>query len=264
MTDEYTKDIAGALERLKKIKEQRPFFDNKKVSEPQRCYVAWLDIMGTRSHMQRSMRVLATFMGRFHSAVLLALDATKAKVGIYPIVDGVYLVSSELQPLLSYVQEAMKLLALTFVLETEEKHRFMVRGGLAFGPVADGESIRDACDVLGKNYDNHTSALLLGAGVGNAYEAEHSASPFGIWVHDTARIFAPTGKVPFARTHWRWWEKAPSDQKTYDDLAVVLSKMVPQYLAWCADHHTWLTYDPKAVDRHRELALQYFSGAAPA
>lgn len=244
------KELVKSLERRKN---ERPFFDESKVPEPARGYVAWLDVMGAESAMRRSHRVAANFVMKLHVAALTV--GVPRGLEVYPVVDGMYICSMKLPPLLNYLKDMMTKLALAFVFEERADHRFMVRGGLAFGPAVKGSTALDASTALETN-SSYASRILLGITLVQSNGDERRASPFGIYVHESARSFTPAGGRPLPFTHWQWWTCHQSDDDI--ELATALKLRLLEHSSWCAAHATTILYLSDRIQAHRLLAEEYF------
>lgn len=55
---------------IQALKVERPYFNVTEIDEVPVKYVAWLDLMGSESVMQRSMETSAIFLGKLHGAAL--------------------------------------------------------------------------------------------------------------------------------------------------------------------------------------------------
>ena len=78
--------------------------------------------------------------------------------------DGLNVSSSNQQAMLEFLPSVFSSIAEVFVEETENLHRFIVRGALAFGPVIHGAEVAPSASnvfggVTGEQYKN---AILLG------------------------------------------------------------------------------------------------------
>ena len=65
---------------------KRPFFNAGVLPQPKLEYVAWLDVMGVRAIMSRSLPTSASFVFKLHTAVL---HAPHQPLRLYPVMDGV-------------------------------------------------------------------------------------------------------------------------------------------------------------------------------
>lgn len=233
------------------LRRYRPYFSNAQVAEPTNSFVAWLDVMGASSAMQRSHMIAANFVMKLHAAVLTAGHEDTA---LYPIVDGVYLVTDNPQSLLTTLTNALFCLGVTFLCETEPLHRFIVRGAVAYGPVIHGSANHGDNDVL-RNAQDYRRAIILGLPLTNAHEAEQKASPFGIFIHESARLLSQSAIMRCV--HWRWWRHVSAGTE-HKDVARLLRDEVDKHLDWCLQHNTDILYEPDRIKSHQELARQYF------
>ncbi len=97
----------------------------------------------------------------------------------------------------------------------------------------------------------YARTLLLGMPVIQAHVGEAQAPPFGVFVGESARAFAPTGSKAFNEVWWRWFE--PSHKA----LARKLRKRLSQYYKWCESHSRSILYDGARIEAHRSAAEQF-------
>jgi len=236
-------------------RDERPYFDHPQMSAPTYEYVCWIDVMGSQSLMLRSLNIASICLMKLHVAALRASQNFPA-VELYPVIDGVYVCSPSQSPLLNFVNRVNSSLAVTFILETNPIHRFEIRSGLAYGPIVKGKGALECADELHDNPE-HTSKILLGGPLTQAYQIERQSAPFGVALHESARAFAPTGDLPMSGTYWQWWK---SHCRTGDNtLASELSNSLQAHYEYCLKHTVLLSYDKLDIERHKLLAEEYFS-----
>jgi hypothetical protein len=211
-------------------------------------YVAWIDVMGTQSSMSRSINATANFIFKLHIA---ALQASGPNVRLYPVMDGFYVACPDRNVMLDFLRGVFRTVADEFNGETEPHHRFCIRGGLAFGPVIHGRDCGHCAPDLQNNVA-HRDKILLGMPMVQAHLAERSAPPFAVFVHESARVFAPNGVEPL---HWVWWKWGTGNaQVTWTTLKVNL----PAHLEWCANRSQTIEYSPERIETHKSMVKQYF------
>jgi hypothetical protein len=204
--------------------------------------------------MQRSHVRAANYVMKLHASVLLDVPP---EVALYPVIDGVYLVSENELSLRSAIVETMFRLGTNFIFE-QEHFRFLVRGAVAFGPVILGEELTGNSHVLMKHRE-YCNRVVLGMPLTQAYFAERSASPYGIFVHESARAFSAPQARWLRTVHFRWWQLDDDENQDHQRVASHLKRRIDDHLAWCLDHSSELLYEPERIRVHRELARQYFS-----
>ena len=247
-------EVPKEIAHLKNI---RAFFDNTKLLEPSFKYVAWLDLMGASNIMSISLSIAANHIGKIHSAALRAKQEGCGDAEIYPMVDGVYITSSNQDAILAFAKHIIRGLSVNFVLESDPFHCFMLRGAIAYGPIFEGHKMQ-LCNKLLEEENIYSQNVIVGPSLANAYNAERFASPFGIWIHETARMFAPEGERPITATHWHWWDSKLT-QKDYDrSLASTLRAHLGAYLQWCKNHSNHLLYKAERICAHCLLMEEYF------
>lgn len=247
-----TESLAASLEYRK---DERPYFDERQLPQPTHEYVCWLDLMGTQSILRLSHRRAANFIMKIHAAALEVAARMSLNVELYPVIDGLYICCSHLPNILSYVKAVMTKLALTFINEDRPEHRFMVRGALTFGPVIKGRDAHGNNISLERN-PSYRQRVLLGTPLAQAYADESNASPFGIYVHESARTFTPPDGKPLPLTHWKWWTWY--EESSDSELAGHLARKVNEHLEWCRSHSTTILYRADRIQHHHALCREYF------
>ena len=225
------------------------YFDATYLPAPTHEYVAWVDIMGTSVSMSRSLATSANFVFKLHIA---GLQAGRQGVILYPVMDGFYASSADQRSILGFLGDVFQQVAEEFNGETEQDHRFIIKGAVAFGPVVHGQEIpRGASRTMDDNVP-YRDAVLLGLPMVQANTTEKWAPPFGIYVHESARTFSPRDVKPLPYIWWKWKDSktAPTWEKFRAELEC--------YYQWCTSGGGGSGYDPTRIQAHRNLALQYF------
>jgi hypothetical protein len=245
---------ASAPSIAKQRKNERLLFDTRRMSAPINKYVCWIDVMGSQSAMLRSIGVASNFLMKLHIAAFHSSQTFQ--VDLYPVIDGLYICSQSQSQILNFVNRVNSRVATTFMLETNSLHKFLIRSGLAYGPVITGSQLLDCAEELRLNQE-HTRKILLGPPLTQAYQIEKQSAPFGVALHESVRSFCPTGDTVMSGTYWRWWKSycRPNDQL----LALELSQSLKEHYEWCLKHTTGLSYDKADIERHKALAEEYFS-----
>ncbi len=232
------------------------FFNSAYFGKPRFDYVCWLDVMGARNQMQRSVPIAATFIFKLHCAVLEAYDELESPSGLrlYPVMDGVFISSSRRGPLQTLLNQALCRLVAEFLAQEKCYHQFIARGALAFGPVYHGCTVDRQTSRILSSYTTTRDSILVGLPVVQALEGEGSAPPFGIAAHSSARAFAPDGDDPF-RFIWLDWFRAADPPVDSDALLARLD----DYFDWQQDHCNMTGYIPARIEHHKKLAHEYFT-----
>lgn len=225
------------------------YFDANQLPEMKYEYVAWVDIMGTQISMSKSIKITANFIFKLH---LAALSANKSKgLNLYPVMDGFYATSALQSEMLEFLRTVFRSVADEFIATDDQYHRFAIRGGLAYGPVIHGNNVHECSKDL-KTNASYTDAILLGLPMVQAYLSEHDAPPFGVFVHESARTFAPSGTDPM---HWIWLKwKDKNSSSTWCELKAALIA----YLDWSEKRAEAIGYHADRIKKHREMVEQYF------
>jgi hypothetical protein len=128
----------------------------------------------------------------------------------------------------------------------------MVRAGVSYGPLIPGKVLAAGAPILLNNQD-FLGGTAIGMAISHAYEAESFAPPFGVYIHESARAFAPAlpNSRPYLTNLWRWFDLD-------DALTWALRRSLIQQFEWLAQNPVAAQYDHEALDRHRALANEYF------
>lgn len=226
------------------------FFDSSHLPTPSNEYVAWIDVMGTQSTMSRSISASANFISKFHIA---CLQAPKTTLTIYPVMDGIYAAGQNQSEILEFLRSIFTQVSNEFCLTPKEHHKFMIRGGLSYGPTYHGKSFGKSTSPILTQNQGHRDALLMGMAVIQAYLSESSAPPFGLFIHESARAFSPEGQLPIPHSYWKW---VNSNNQT---VWTAIKAQLPAYLKWCSENSYLLGYPIEAIMKHTEMSNQYFN-----
>lgn len=180
----------------------KPFFNNQQIV-PTKRFVAWVDLMGAANHMLLSLPNAACFVGKVHDAGLQA-SSRYASVSLHPIADGFYAIGENWGDVRDFTSRAMRSLAWCFDRETDDKHKFLVRAGIAYGWFIDGTQMTNGSDTFG-NHGNYMNNVIIGSPLAWAYKAEGKAPPFGIYIDQSVTTHSG------AQVAWvlhRWWQSA--------------------------------------------------------
>lgn len=239
-------------------------FNSEHLKPAANVYVGWLDLMGAGHTMGISVRKSANFLARLHVAIHRAQSAIKFSGRLQTINDGVFIVSSSKREIMSLLGRAMILLACDFVAVPRPQDRFLLRGGIAYGPVYFGKDLIPGLEPkkLRENADFMTP-VMFGPAIIQAYRSEASAPPYGIAVHESARAFFPDGEEPFRMTHWPWW--APNESIDYPEQVPPLTELKDCLATDLSHHFDWLGetlifhgVDFSKISAWKTLCSQYF------
>jgi len=215
-------------------------------------YVCWIDVMGSQEIMLRSIYVASNFLTKLHIAALRV--AGQFSVELYPVIDGLYVCSPSQLQILSFINRIHSILAVNFILENNQKFKFKVRSGLAYGPVVMGKQVLGCAKEL-RNHPLHIKSILLGSALTHAYQVEREASPFGVALHESAT--AAMGEISLSGKHLKWWQvfARPNDLL----LACELFYSLKEHYAWCSMNSFSLRYAKQDIDKHEALVDEYFA-----
>ncbi len=231
-----------------------PYVNDKAIHNAKNEYVCWIDIMGTKTKMENSVRTCSIFIFKFHAAILEAMKNIKDdSVKIYPVMDGAYLTSTTFEDLKKVLITVFQDLADEFIKEKKFFCKFLIKASIAYGPIIHGCDVDDNINddiALNKNYKN---SLLLGLPMIQAYMGEPKAPPFGVFIHESARAFCPQGEKPLTYKWWQWYYPAYNEKK--DEL----QKSIDEYFKNCRNRSISIDYSLDRIDEHRKAAEEYFS-----
>lgn len=234
------------------------FFNNKKLPRPKKEYVAFLDIMGTKNHMIRSVMETSNFIFKLHAAVLSVWRKSAYQgVFVYPIMDGVYITATRKEDMEKLLIRIFSTLAEGFINETNPVHQFIPRCGLAYGEIIHGHTVPyEASKVfeLDLSYKNN---ILLGKAMIEAYGSEGEASPFGICVHESAIKSGKKGKNGVFPAGWRWHNS--TEIKIPEGINIRLGKALEAYYATVKNEQHILHYPLERIAEHERKAAEYFN-----
>lgn len=237
-------------------------------------YIAWCDGMGTGQALSSSLRRAANFIFKLHTAFSDALNIMPPGHGIrvYPIMDGMYVTSPNKRNLQKVLSTAFRVLAESFIETPYSYHRFLVRGGIAYGAAIHGADISEDAFVHGigthheegnreafrhSHLDVSRRQLLLGSGMLAAYTSESLAPLFGFYVDDSAlavpQLVDATDKG-FHTKLWRWWQQDQALAKT----AQQLWQAVQEHYAEASARSREIGYPVDSLTKHRSWAAEYF------
>jgi len=255
--ENYAELDLKALKRLLQARgDAKPSFLFKSVEKTRDVgdcqYVFWLDLMGANNLMRLSLPRAARSIMKIHGAALLAKQHLKS-LEINPVMDGVYGYAAKRSTIEKALSEILASLANVFIQERVASSRFMARAGVAFGPLVPGPALSVGADILRKN-KQYLGGTAIGMAISHAYEAEGRAAPFGVYIHESARAFAPREKdcFPYRSNIWRWFDKN-------DALTWALRRTLVDHFAWLENNLVASAYDATALARHKALATEYFN-----
>lgn len=234
-------------------------------------FVAWCDGMGTGQSLTRSLHQAANSVFKLHSAFSIARQGLSS-VRCYPVMDGVYVTSPTRADMQNVLKSVFTELAREFINRPGIKNMHMMRAGLAFGPTLHGADIDD--EAFYGTYHSYTTTremfeksalddvrrhVLLSPAMVLAYEAEHRAPPFGVFVDDSAKNYPQLTEGSgggFQSSLYQWWSGDEAARQT----AAKLYEQITFYLSKSKTHAVGLQHPRETIERHRMLAEEYFGG----
>jgi hypothetical protein len=248
----------------KRVREQSLRFNSEHIELAENVYVGWLDLMGAGHIMATSVQKSANFLARLHVAVEISKREIRFDGKIVPI-NGLFVVSPNKRALISLLGRAMILLAANFIAVPRPHDRFLLRGGIAFGPVYFGHDIQPGLHPKAlRETSDFLNSVMFGPPIIQAYKSESMAPPYGIAVHESARAFAGVGAEPFRMSHWLWW--APNEGVDYPKKVAPLTDLKDCLAADLRDHFDWLAktmiyhgLEESKIKQWKRQCSEYFS-----
>ena len=247
------------------------YFDAEYLPVPKGEYVAWCDGMGTGRCLAKSLHRAANHVFKLHAAFSLA-KSTAEGIRCYPVMDGVYITAPSRDSIREALRTAFCELGREFISGHGTSHMFMMRGGLAFGPVLHGDDVEEEAfygklrgggavsqeEFRASPLYQARSQVLLSPAMVLAYNAEKLAPPFGIYVDDSAKSYPVLvhEDAGFISNLYQWW---PGHEDA-EEVASLLYDQILFYLTKSLTHSVGIGYKTESIERHRCLAIEYFGG----
>ena len=222
---------------------------NTQTLQPTNTYVCWIDIMGTKNAMSNSFEQASNHILRFHACCIKASNEADStyQIRIYPLMDGVFITATELAPLKDVIKRIYEQLSELFITEVNFRHKFVIRGALAYGEISHGEEIDNQVNPDIASNVNYKKQLLFGLPMIQSFTSERNAPPFGVYIHESARI---VGKL-----QGRYYEWLRDD----NERRLSMKESLNQYFDWCKEHHNQLDMEINKIEKYKELINEYFS-----
>lgn len=233
------------------------FFSSTQLPSANQEYVAWVDVMGIGPAMGRSVTGAANFIFKLHA---VAAKNYIQGITIYPIMDGLYVATADQAAMLNFLKNIFIECAKEFnsIPANQPHHRFIIRGALAYGPVVHGSSVPDNVFTPNRGVNpfgqlpNYKNAIMLGMPMVQAHTSETNAPPFGLYIHESARTFAPPGQEPIHHVWWKWAAKSDPTWKA-------LKTTIISHFKWCQKNSFALEYKPERITVHLQMSEQYMT-----
>jgi hypothetical protein len=223
-------------------------FNSKELPDTQNEYVCWIDIMGTKNIMTDSLQTASNFIFKFHTAVM---ECKNPDARYYPLMDGVFITTKSKTTMESIVSTVFQKIAVEFISETKNKHRFLIKGTISYGPIIHGEDVsKDACEGLARE-DEYRKSILMGIPMIQAYLVERNAPPFGIFIHESARTFHEPKRTRLSGKYYHWTKDK--------DLRRNLLSSINDYFSWTENYSVSLNLEKSKSQYYKVVAEEYFN-----
>ena len=232
------------------------FFNEKKLPKARNEYVAFIDIMGTRTHMKKSVRESANFIFKLHSGIISAWREKPYKnVFVYPVMDGAYITSGNKENMINILLRVFRSLSDLFLKESNSSYLYLVRGSLAFGEVIHGHNVPYEASKAFEMSLGYKDNILLGSAMIAAYDGESLAAPFGIYISDSASK-GKENKGGSFKPDWKWFDD--ETLKVKKNISQELSQKTQAFLESMKSEEHPLHYPSDKIEKHIELTKEYF------
>lgn len=228
----------------------RPYYLGDDAGSQKARYVLWVDIMGSQGKMLRNVRTAAIPLMKLHVAALAAQKKTLGGIELFPVIDGIYVVSEHFSSIAFFLSDVFRSMAAEFIV-LKNWERSVIRGAVAYGPIILGEECKGGSLFLKET--DYANGILLGMPLVQAYTAERDAPPFGIFVHESVRAFGQVGQHSINTPLWRWWTKGTENSK----IAAALLPCLHDYFGWSRSNPVTSGYPADRIEFHRVLAEEY-------
>lgn len=278
----YSMSIRFPLEMVNKAKlndpnqniyedERKTYFNADELDKPSNEYVAWVDLMGTKAWLLRSIDHAANHIFKLHGSLtntLYRLD-TGEEIRVYSAMDGFYIVSGEREQLVEILEEVFATMARSVIdrlYGDEENILYMpvIRGAIAYGPVIHGSDLHQ--EASGSNPLDYTLSheeslvdeenLMIGDPISQSFDKESQAPPYGLYICESARGFSHTDTEPFDRV-WLDWFHSRFGSSDYQEIAGLLRKLLFEYYTWCNNNSGRIRYPEERREEHEIWMEQY-------
>lgn len=215
--------------------------------------------MGTGAIASRSITEASIKVFKLHTASLIASEEIQERrqeeIKMYPMMDGVYTVSTTKDALRQFLYNVFTTLGEDIIDAEEIHHVLAVKAAVAYGPIIEGGDMDGYNDVL--DGTEHQDRTIIGIPVIQAFLSEKQAPPFGVYIHESARAFAPDGDDPFNFVWWKWF-RSNRDEYNQEGLANDVLEKLEEYYSWSRDNSNRIDYDEDRIEEHEKLVNQYF------
>ena len=228
----------------------RPYYLGDDAGSQKARYVLWVDIMGSQGKMLRNVRTAAIPLMKLHVAALAAQKKTLGGIKLFPVIDGIYVVSEHFSSIAFFLSDVFRSMSAEFLV-LKNWERSVIRGAVAYGPIILGEECKGGSLFLQET--DYANGILLGMPLVQAYTAERDAPPFGVFVHESVRAFGQVGQHSINTPLWRWWTRSNENSK----IAAALLPCLQDYFGWSKSNPVASGYPAERIEFHRVLAEEY-------
>ncbi len=219
-----------------------PYINLDSLPNPIKQYVAWIDIMGTKSFYEKTNKSPMLYILKLHAC---AEAATKSKNGLryYPAADGLFLTHNERTPLLEVVKEIFQEIALDVINTRKIEYRYMIRAGIVHGEINHGSDI--SLDQQQLPLTNALrQSLVFGKALVDATEAEKGRPPFSATIHNSLFSNVPLSVSGPKYEYYAWFDDGFNKKEEFKNAIL-------EYYTWIGAHRDWVNaYDEVKMKQH--------------
>ncbi len=241
------------------------YFNGELLPQPNHEYVCWVDIMGMRNELEESIVTSANYIFKLQANIIESKEPF-SEIKVYPMMDGAYITCLNQQDMLTFLRRLFVITAQEFCNTTTIPYRFIIKASVSYGPIIHGCNVStDTNDFFKDEGEKTKNEVLVGIPMAQAFNHEHDAPPFGIYIDESARAFSPNGN-PISHRWWRWYcgeEKFVVENTVYDGkkihaLATMLKEKGNEYYDYMKKHTYESKYELDRIQEHEMYFNEYF------
>lgn len=193
------------------------YFNAELLPDANKEYVCFVDILGMKNTMNKSINQAANYIFKLHATILeLWRVREPGKISVYPVIDGAYITSKNQAALRKFIALMYSELSQA-LLNTPFEHWYLVRASIAYGSVIHGRDIPYAASYEFMSNIGYKEHLLLGEAMVRAYTGEHEAAPMGVYLDES---------MGEKYELWKWYRE---DTISWKELSIFVERLNEYY-----------------------------------
>lgn len=169
--------------------------------------------------------------------------------------DGAYITARNKEDIENLVVRIFRSLSEVFLNEQNHRFLYLVRGSIAFGEVIHGHSVPYNASKALEMSLGYKDSILLGRAMMLAFDGESRASPFGLYIDDSA-IKHDDGRGGSFSREWKWYNSKAL--KVEANISQRLSRKISQHLEELKDENHPLHYPIDRIEEHLSKTMDYY------